>query len=74
MVNWLRQLSFDPMPVLLSLNNRALLYFVRRDLANEEVGTVATLWDLPEVKKNWSPTNRWFVEISFRQRTGWGRL
>jgi hypothetical protein len=33
--NWRKQLKFDPLPPLLSSENEALLYFVRRDLLEE---------------------------------------
>lgn len=36
---------------LLSSGNEALLYFVRRDLLGENVGSVHRLWQLPEVQK-----------------------
>ena len=65
MGNWLEQLNFNPLPLLLSLDNKALLYFVRRDLTDEEVETVTTQWNLPQVKKEISRQQiRWSVEIS----------
>lgn len=51
MAKWLKQLHSDPIPSLLSSNNQALLYFVRRDLLSESVGSVQGLWELPEAHK-----------------------
>ncbi len=51
MKGWRKQLRFDPLPQLLSSENKALLYFVRRDLLGEEVGPLETLWQLPYVVK-----------------------
>jgi hypothetical protein len=48
---WRQQLLTDPVPALLSVKDEALLYFVRRDLMNEEVDHVDGLWQLPDVKK-----------------------
>jgi len=49
--NWRKQLRFDPLPPLLSSGNEALLYFVRRDLLGEDVGSVQRLWQLPGAQK-----------------------
>jgi hypothetical protein len=51
MEEWRRQLHVDPLPTLLSSENEALLYFVRRDLLEEEVSPVDALWTLPQVAK-----------------------
>jgi len=48
---WWKQLRLDPLPQLLSSENEALLYFVRRDLSGEKVGPTETLWHLPHVVK-----------------------
>ncbi len=37
MLNWLEQLNINPLPCLLSVDNMAIRYFTRRDLADEEV-------------------------------------
>jgi len=49
--DWRKQLGFDPLPPLLSSGNEALLYFVRRDLLGEDVGSVQRLWQLPGAQK-----------------------
>jgi hypothetical protein len=49
MARWCDMLAIDPLPVLLAVEDEALHYFVRRDLADESVGPVEALWDLPEV-------------------------
>ena len=46
MNGWLSQLSSDPLPALLSSDDRALQYFARRDLLAEQPGPVETLWEL----------------------------
>jgi hypothetical protein len=51
MEGWRKQLRFDPLPQLLSSENEALTYFVKRDLSGEEVGPTETLWQLPPVVK-----------------------
>jgi hypothetical protein len=49
--NWRKQLRCDPVPPLLSCDNEALLYFVRRDLLGEKAGSVRRLWELPEAQR-----------------------
>jgi len=51
MENWRVQLKFDPIPPLLSSKNKAIQFFVRRDLLGEQMGTVNPLWQLPEAQK-----------------------
>jgi len=51
MESWRQELSVDPVPVLISLNNRAVAYFAKRDLLDKKVEPIGTLWELPEVKK-----------------------
>jgi hypothetical protein len=48
---WKAILSTDPLPTLLDWQDSALTYFVRRDLLDEDVGPVDSLWDLPEAKR-----------------------
>jgi hypothetical protein len=47
METWRKELRFDPLPQLLSSGNQALLYIARRDLLGEKVGSIETLWQLP---------------------------
>jgi len=51
MNSWQNQLRFDPLPPLASSENKALLYFVRRDLLGEKVGSVDSLWRLSEAQR-----------------------
>ncbi len=51
MKNWRQELRVDPVPVIISSNNPAIKYFVRRDLLDEKVEPIETLWELPEAKK-----------------------
>ena len=51
MESWRRQLRFDPIPALLAPGDEALQYFVRRDLLEEEVGSICRLWQLPAAQK-----------------------
>jgi hypothetical protein len=51
MEDWRSQLKFDPIPPLLSSQDDALLYFVRRDLLGEEHRPVQCLWELPGPQK-----------------------
>jgi len=48
---WWEKLMFDPLPQLLSSENKALVYFVKRDLLEEKVDPIETLWQLPSVVK-----------------------
>jgi len=48
---WRAPFRVDPIPVLLSSGNEALVYFVRRDLLGENAGPVDRLWQLPEAQK-----------------------
>ena len=47
MNDWLTHLQVDPLPQLLSSESEALIYFVNRDLLEEEVPPVEVLWELP---------------------------
>ena len=51
MGNQFEQLPTDPVPALLAHENRALNYFVRRDILGEAVPPVVRLWELPEAQK-----------------------
>jgi len=44
METWRRQLRFDPIAPLLSADDEALQYFVKRDLLEQEVGPIDSLW------------------------------
>lgn len=49
MTSWRDELKNDPIPVLLSCENLAIEYFTRRDLLNEKVSPVSSLWELHAV-------------------------
>jgi hypothetical protein len=49
--NWRNELKADPIAAMLSSTDEALLYFVRRDLLEEDPGSVSQLWDLPGALK-----------------------
>ena len=51
MQNWQKQMKFDPLPPLLASGSRAVEYFTRRDLLDENAGEVQQLWQLPEALK-----------------------
>ena len=51
MENWRQEFHVDPVPVLIPSNNMAVEYFTRRDLLDEKVEPIQSLWGLPEVKK-----------------------
>ena len=51
MSDWRDQLKFDPLPPLLSSENRSLIHFARRDLLDEQSESSESLWQLPEVKR-----------------------
>jgi hypothetical protein len=41
----------DPIPALMSAGDKALSYFVRRDLLEEDPGPATVLWELPEAQR-----------------------
>ncbi|MBN2016000.1 hypothetical protein JW766_04165 [Candidatus Dojkabacteria bacterium] len=51
MSKWLEVLKYDLLPTLLSLDEPALNFFVRRDLKDEKDISVKELWDLPEARR-----------------------
>jgi len=51
MEKWRKEFRVDPIPALISSNNRAIEYFTRRDLLHEKVEPVDALWELPEAKR-----------------------
>jgi hypothetical protein len=63
METWRRQLKLDPIPTLLSSEDEALRYFVRRDLLGERVESIQHLWQLPEAQRilrKQQPDGSWF--------------
>lgn len=48
---WQKELKVDPVPNLLSLENKAINYFTNRDLLDKKVESIEILWKLPEVEK-----------------------
>jgi squalene cyclase len=51
MTSWQKTLRFDPIKPLLSSNNEILEYFVRRDLLDETVEPITSIWDNSEPQK-----------------------
>jgi hypothetical protein len=45
-MEWSRQLKYDPVAPLIASGNPAIQYFVRRDLLQETVGPISSLWTL----------------------------
>ncbi len=48
---WSDELKFNPIITLLNCSNPAIEYFTRRDLLEEKVAEVSSLWDLREPRK-----------------------
>ncbi|MCK9152563.1 prenyltransferase/squalene oxidase repeat-containing protein [Methanobacterium alcaliphilum] len=48
---WLNQLDYDPLDVLINSTNPSIQYLSRRDFLKEKVGPIDTIWDLPEPGK-----------------------
>jgi hypothetical protein len=48
---WRKQLKIDAVPVLLASQNRAVIYFTKRDLLDESSPPVSFVWELPEPQK-----------------------
>ena len=51
MRNWQNQLKYNPIQPLLNSKDEALHYFVKRDLLEEKVGLINSIWQLPEPQK-----------------------
>lgn len=51
MQHWPQHLKADPIPTLLAAGDQALAYFVRRDLLDEQVASISSLWELPDIQK-----------------------
>ena len=51
MSQWRKELKFDPLPALLSADDRFLQFFVERDLLNTIPGPSEYLWEQPSVRK-----------------------
>ncbi len=50
-MDWLKVLKYDPITPLLESKSEAITYFTRRDLLDEDVEPLKTLWNLPSVRK-----------------------
>ncbi len=48
---WTEKLRKDPLPSLLSADDKALLFHIEKDLIGNFENKIESLWDLPEVKK-----------------------
>jgi hypothetical protein len=48
---WRRKLIFDPLPPLITAENEAIRYYARRDLLGEAVLSIASLWELNQVRR-----------------------
>ncbi len=51
MDDWLKKLKYNPLPSLASTENKAILFFARRDLLSESDASIRNLWNLPEATK-----------------------
>jgi hypothetical protein len=51
MNGWRARLRYDPLPLLLSSGNEALVYLVRRDLLGDEEEPVGRIWRHPRVAR-----------------------
>jgi hypothetical protein len=51
MTEWRKNLRIDPIPILLNSPNKAIVYFTQRDLINEQVESINSVWELPEPQK-----------------------
>ncbi|MBN1161292.1 MAG: hypothetical protein JXA17_05045 [Dehalococcoidales bacterium] len=51
MTEWRKQLRIDPVPVLLNSQNKAIIYFTKRDLLKEPAEPVSSIWGIPEPQK-----------------------
>jgi hypothetical protein len=51
MGDWRKSLHFDPLPPLLLSENKAIQYFAQRDLMDQPVNSIHSLWQLPEAQR-----------------------
>jgi len=51
MGDWKDQFKYDPIKPFLLINNKPVLFFIQRDLLDEEAESAEILWRLPEVEK-----------------------
>jgi len=51
MNEWISRLNFDPIPPLLETTNTALLYFIKTELLEENLGSLKEIWELEEAQK-----------------------
>ncbi len=59
---WREFLKYDPMPALRAITNKALRYYINRDITGEDPGLVEALWTLPEatrILKKQQPSGAW---------------
>ncbi len=71
---WLNALAVNPIPALLSCEDVSLTYFVRRDLQEEPVESIETLWWIPgarQLVKKQSADGSWrYPGKSYNPQTG----
>ena len=49
--DWQVQLPINPVPILMDSGERALIYFTQRDILDEPVPPIASVWESPEAQK-----------------------
>jgi len=49
--SWRKRVRIDPVPVLQTSGNEAVVYFTKRDLLDESVGSLDYIWQLPTPQK-----------------------
>ncbi|MBM4241440.1 MAG: hypothetical protein FJ150_07270 [Euryarchaeota archaeon] len=50
MADWQIEFKYNPIKPLLESGNESIIYFTKRDLLEEKVGTIEYVWNLPEVQ------------------------
>ena len=62
---WTEKLQINPLPRLLGTNDKALLFFIERDLLENTCDSIESLWQLPEPQKILShqqPNGSWLYK------------
>jgi hypothetical protein len=62
---WTEKIHVNPLPRLLGTNDKALLFFIERDLLENSCGRIESLWQLPEPQKILShqqPNGSWLYK------------
>lgn len=67
MKNWQNKLHYDPISPLILLTDKAVHYFLKRDLLKEGAKPLSHLWQLPEAEKIYKKTKNKRLTVQDRK-------